>query len=287
MNALKILTRTMSVPRLLKKTDPCEWQYHPRSDHHSKIACWGVLFDLLCASETMRQHAAAGKIAFGINHTMVDHTNARKKNLDLVICRPSVESTAISRGPKNFQELGRKYKVVLTAEEDEMLSNLPSLQIRPVGSVLLALEAKAAMTEFGKARPRLYDELASSHVVVHGDTDSAIAVGLAMINAESQFLSPTKNPCLKWGAPQLVSKHDQPKELGLTIGRLAQLPRRQGLGSPGFDAICAFAVECRNDGVSAVELRESVPAPQPGDPLHYNTLVNRVVGMYQSRFPNG
>lgn len=55
-------------PRLLKKTDPCEWQYHPRSDHHSKAVCWAILFDLLQASSLMREHARDGLIAFGINH---------------------------------------------------------------------------------------------------------------------------------------------------------------------------------------------------------------------------
>src|ERR1044072_7553746 len=82
MRGLGILVRTMTAARLLKKGDPCRWQYHPRSDHHSKVACWGILFDLLCISPLMRDHAAAGKIGFGINHTMVDHTNGRRKDLD-------------------------------------------------------------------------------------------------------------------------------------------------------------------------------------------------------------
>ena len=33
------------------------WQYHPRSDYHSKIACWGILFDLLVCSDLLRAHA--------------------------------------------------------------------------------------------------------------------------------------------------------------------------------------------------------------------------------------
>ena len=64
------------------------WQYHSRSDHHSKAACWGVLFDLLTESALLRQHASAGKVAFGVNHEMSDFHTKRKKNLDLVVCRP-------------------------------------------------------------------------------------------------------------------------------------------------------------------------------------------------------
>ena len=31
-----------------------EWQYHSRSDKHSKVACWAVLFDLLQTSALLR-----------------------------------------------------------------------------------------------------------------------------------------------------------------------------------------------------------------------------------------
>jgi hypothetical protein len=183
--------------------------------------------------------------------------------------------------------LADSFFLELTPSERAQLVGLPTLQQRPVGSVLMALEAKAAMTEFGKARPRLYDELASSHVVVHGDTDSAIAVGFAMVNCAELFISPTKNPCRRWGAPMLTSKHIQPKELKLTVERVRALPRREALGRPGFDAIAAQAVRCTNDGVTPVTLvndpRDGAPPPQ--DVLNYSTMINRIVGIYQSRFP--
>ena len=57
----------------------------------------------------------------------------------------------------------------------------------PVGSVLLALEAKACMTAHIKALPRLYDELNSSQLTVHGAADQAIAAGLAIVNIATAF----------------------------------------------------------------------------------------------------
>jgi hypothetical protein len=61
------------------------WQYHPRSDRHSKIARWAVMFDLLRECPLLRKHVADGKVAFGINHPMRDFAQNREKNLDFVI----------------------------------------------------------------------------------------------------------------------------------------------------------------------------------------------------------
>jgi hypothetical protein len=47
-------------------------------------------------------------------------------------------------------------------------------KIGTVSSVLLAIELKAAMTEFQKAMPRLKDKLTSSFQTIHGDSEHAI-----------------------------------------------------------------------------------------------------------------
>ena len=281
MNGPDILARTMSKPRLLKKADLRPWQYHPRSDHHSKVACWSVLFDLLSCSDLLLAHAQAGKIAFGINHQMVDHTNGRRKDLDLVICRPRLQpEEAPAKAPRTFAAMADEWRIELTTPERERLSALPDLAERPAGSILMALEAKACMTEFAKARPRLYDELTSSHSVVHGDTDAAIAVGFVMINGASTFLSPLRHT-------DVPTRHDQPLQTQLTIEKIRALPRRESVGKPGFDAIAAVVVRCANDAVSPVtiitETAEGAVAPQ--DVLHYDTMINRIIGIYNSRFP--
>lgn len=222
---------------------------------------------------------------------MVDHTNNRPKNLDLVLCRPEVGATAPKKRSMahTFADFADEFDLELNTDDRQLLASLPPLIQQPVGSVLAALEAKAAMTEFGKARPRLFDELASSHLVVHGDTDSAIAVGFAMINGSDRFISPTANPCFAWGAPMHTSKHVQPKQLTETIDKIRSLPRRSAIGVPGFDAIAAVAVRCINDGTTPVTIitDPAEGAVPPQDVLHYGTMINRVVGIYQSRFPNG
>src|SRR4029079_12501854 len=147
-----ILARTLTIPSL--KGKGTLWQYHPRSDHHSKVACWGILFDLLQNSNLLREHVASGRLIFGINHEMRDFRTGRKKDLDLVLARPG---TVALKKPLTFRSLLTKWGILLNAEERRRLAQLPDPVQHSVGAVHLALEAKACMTEHGKARPRLYD----------------------------------------------------------------------------------------------------------------------------------
>jgi hypothetical protein len=149
-----------------------EWQYHSRSDNHSKIACWCITFDLLITTPLLRRHVKEGIVNFGINHEMRDFVHDRKKNLDLVLCTPNGAASS-----ENLNDLADRYGISLNAEETRHLELLPNLLRAPVGSVLMALEAKACMTAHQRALPRLYDELNSSHSTVHGANDQAIAVG--------------------------------------------------------------------------------------------------------------
>jgi hypothetical protein len=297
MNGPEIIARTLSIPRA--RGGDVLWQYHPRSDHHSKVACWAILFDLLQISPLLQRHIRDGTVAFGINHVMVNFRNGKKKALDLVVCRPSPGAASTnptvarakkknkSMAPKSFYQMVSAYGIELTDGETQTLLTLPDAPVRSVGSVLIALEAKAAMTEFAKARPRLYDELESSHVTVHADTNHAIAAGIAIINGASSFMSPTANPCVKYGAPKKISKHAQPKQLGLTIRHVEALPRRSDVNSPGFDALCALALDCENDADVPVVLISDPPAQQPGDALYYDSMIARIAGWYSSRFPQG
>ena len=209
-----IIVASMSVPQPRGRSGAL-WQYHSRSDLHSKVSCWAVLFDLLQQSALMRQHATQGKIIFGVNHKLTAFGTGREKDLDLVIARPDGKPTA-----RTLIDLAADYRVVLDSAQQGTLYSLPQVYRAPVGAVLVALEAKAAMTEHVKALPRFYDELNSSHQIVHGASNQALAVGLAMVNASPTFVSPDINKAP--GAPLVVSKHDQP--------RVAAAAREHGAG---------------------------------------------------------
>lgn len=278
MDGPTILVASLSVPQPRGRSK-ARWQYHSRSDLHSKVACWGVCFDLLRQSSLLRQHVQAGKVVFGVNHEMRDFSTNRKKNLDLVIARPSGPHTTSS--PRTLGELAAEYDVVLDQVQQQTLQGLPVLQEGSVGAVLVALEAKATMTAHGKARPRLYDELNSSHLTVHGASSQALAVGFVMVNASTTFVSPDLNKRPR--QRKIISSHTQPAAAASIIEKVKEMPRRTGPRTSGFDGLAIVVVSLSNDG-TPVTLVSGTPAPQPGDIFYYDNMVTRVANEYDTTF---
>lgn len=267
-----------------------KWQYHSQSDRHSKIACWAILLDLLLNCPLLRGHIAAHKVGFGINHELRDFETRRKKNLDLVVStpnhstRPKVKRGKITkREVLNFVDLADEYEVILDAAERNELTRLPVFPIVAVGSVCVALEAKAAMTEHIKALPRLHDELDSSHLTVHGHSDHAIASALVTINMAREFTSPNRNKFLLATGTRVVTKHDQPNATMRTIDKVLELRRRSADGQSGFDAIGIVLVDLKNDG-SPCRVVTDPPAPQAADATHYDQMIRRLAALYAAKF---
>jgi hypothetical protein len=273
MHGPDILARTLSVA-VPTGSSRALWQYHSRGDRHSKVACWGILFDLLQQCSTLTEHVRSGRVACGINHEMKDFKQGRKKNLDLVLCVPGASERAPKRA-EGFKAMVERHSIVLNTAERKVLDGLPDIPEAPVGSVHVALEAKACMTEHIKAMPRLYDELNSSHLTVHGSSEMVIAVGFVMVNIASTFQSPSR---------PTVSKHRQPFAAEKVVAKVRELPRRSSVADTGFDAMSIVVVDCQNDG-SPVQIRNSPPAPPQGDIFHYDSMIHRLAQLYASRFP--
>jgi hypothetical protein len=280
----EILARSLTATRIPDEYGN-EWQYHSRSDRHSKIACWVVFFDLLQVSALLRRHVAADKVIFGINHTMSDFKTRRKKNLDLVIARPATGDPA-RPAPQTLISLAAQYGVALTRQQTALLNALPLARRGPVGSVLVALEAKACMAEHTKARPRLYDELNSSHLTIHASTDQAAAAGLVMVNLADEFVSPDRNRHdLATNSTRVNMTKNIVKAASGVIEKLTEIPRRSRTGEEGFDALGIVVVRCRNDG-SEITVAHGSPAPAPTDDFFYDQMIRRLGHIYDTRFAN-
>jgi hypothetical protein len=280
MHGPEILVRSLSRPTVTDVYGNA-WQYHSRSDTHSKIACWALLFDLIQTCPLLLDHIRTGKVGFGINHEMRDFKTARKKNLDLVLCTPGTGAS----DALDFVALAETYRVHLTPTELSALQTLPTLRRVPVGSVHVALEAKACMTEHIKALPRLYDELNSSHLAIHGAADFAIAAGFAVVNIAATFVSPGRNKHFVADGDLAVTSHRQPDVTVRTIEKLKEIPRRTQQGTEGFDALGIVVMEMRNDG-SPVRIVNEAPAPTPHDVLHYDQMIRRIASLYATKFGN-
>lgn len=258
------------------------WQYHSRSDRHSKVGCWGVALDLLTTSSLLRRHVEAGKVILGVNHTMTDFATSRKKDLDLVIARPAGE---VDPAARTFAALATHYGIELTDLERGVLDALPPFPVGPVGAVLVALEAKACMTAHVKSLPRLYDELNSSHLCVHGASRQALAIGYIQINNSNDFVSPVVNNYSLEGREPQVTLHRQPADTLRVLQKIAEIPRRSASSEVGFDGVGVTVLRLRNDG-SPVEIVEGLPAPPRGDSFHYGSMIVRMANEYDTTFAN-
>ena len=138
------------------------------------------------------------------------------------------------------------------------------------------------MTAHQRALPRLYDELNSSHLTVHGASEQAIAVGFTMVNIASDYLSPDLNKKNRAKSPEW-SHHKQPRDAQLAIDKIKQLPRRSKAGDVGYDALSIVVIDMPNDG-QPVRLIKSPPAPQAGDIYDYNAMIARLSAIYATRF---
>jgi len=278
-----ILARTLSRPGKPDRFGNT-WQYHSRSDRHSKIACWSILFEALQHSALLRRHVEAGAVVFGVNQEMRDYRTNRTKDLDLVIATPGSCAGGGGR-PVTLADLAVRWSVRLSDRQQQTLADLPQIVEGTTGVVLAAVEAKACMTAHIKALPRLFDELNSSHATVHANTSTALAVGFAMVNASARFISPDLNKFDISEQAPVVSVHRQPKWVERTIDKLEELPRRSRPAEEGFDAFGIVVVEMANDG-SPVKVVEHPPAPQPSDVWYYDQMIRRFVHAYDTSYAN-
>ncbi len=235
-----------------------------------------MAFELMQRCDLLRAHLASGKVALGVNHTLRDFQTQRKKDLDLVIAEPSGEQAPTKS--RSFQELGEDYGVVLTAAQEQALTALPPASIAPVGSVLLAMEAKACMTAHVRALPRLHDELDSSHQTTHGNSERALAVGFVMVNVSDSFRSPDMNKFDLATHPPHVNRHRQPADAARVIEKVREIRRRSGGSSSGFDALGVMVVDMANDGTPV----RVVDVPDPVFP--YSQMVQRAAHEYAAAF---
>jgi hypothetical protein len=227
------------------------YRYHSRSDAHSIALCGLVLEDLLRSCPALTDNALADKVVYGIN---AKHTfpNGKKKTLDLAI-----GTTKAIKQPTRFADM------IYPGEIDR---------------VQISCEAKTVMTEHGKSQPRVFDELGSSHEIVHQGDREAIAAGVTVVNIAKTFVSPLRQK----NAELHVSKHKQPHAAERMVNHLRGLPIRDAMDGVGFDAYATIVVDCDNQGPAF--LWTEPPAPQPGDRDHYDTFIARISDAYASRF---
>jgi hypothetical protein len=214
------------------------------------MLCTFIMEDLLDGCPILREQASRGEVGYGINVRHVWPTTQKSKTLGLAVGRPASQ-----------------------------IASSKIVRVNQLSDVFFACEAKPVMTEHGKSQPWVYDELISSHEIVHQGRPDAIAAGITVVNIAETFVSPLRQTT----ADRLhISSHIQPAVTARMVTHLRGLPIREQVGQIGFDAYCTIVVECDNQTLAT--LWEATPAPQPGDRDHCETFINRIARLYTERF---
>ena len=222
--------------------------YHPRSDKHSNSLSCSVVGDLLSRCSVIRSQAAAGDLVFSFNFDLLQGTSGW--NVDLVLGTPSpTDRQAVTEG---------------------------EMRRAPTSTVRIAVEHKAVITEHRKAVKNRKRDFEAHHEHVHRYSASAIAAGILIVNGASTFKSPLR---------QDVTQHRDPKALvEHCIDQMRAVSQRPGSTGHGLEAKAVIAVDLDNVNRERTGLYTSPPAPQVGDPLHYDAFIERICTLYVERF---
>lgn len=222
--------------------------YHPRSSRHGNTLCEFVLEDLLALCPRIREDAAAGKLVYDRQRKIIVHNS--EWNIDLVLGPPG---TGAKQGASGIR-----------------------IRREPPVTIRIAIEAKTVMTEHGKARRNRQRDLDSYHQFVHRYDSNAVVAALTVVNLADRFKSPLR---------EVVSTHRNVRALvEVTLALLRALPARGGTDSAGLEANGAIVVEHDNVVSANTRLVTGAPAPQVGDPLHYDTFLRRICDRYTQRW---
>jgi hypothetical protein len=247
-----------------KDTQGFIYQYHSRSDAHSKKLAELIWEDIIASCPKVSEDTTRGRLTHRINFKYQWPGSGKTKAIDLAV------------GPPGHAGLGE---------------------------VQISCEIKAVMTEHKKSQPRLFDELQSSYRIVNNGSPRAIAAGITFVNIAKTFVSPLRQTAgqaveiTEHNQPAVTAsmvahlrglplREKFYPEVDRTVrdapttewpARVAESPQESG-----FDAYCTFVVDCDNQGAAA--LWTTAPAPQPGDLDHYETFLRRICQEYTRRF---
>ncbi|MDD5170294.1 MAG: hypothetical protein PHN75_15865 [Syntrophales bacterium] len=144
-------------------------------------------------------------------------------------------------------------------------------------TIQIAIEVKSVMTEHRKAIKNRKRDLEAHHDHVHRYNTDAIAAAVLIVNASERFVSP-----LRGGK---ITSHREPLNLvEHCIRELRATSLRTDLGSSGLEAKCALVLVHDNIDNSQTRYLTKKPAPETGDPLHYDSFIQRICALYTQRF---
>ena len=178
---------------------------------------------------------------------------------------------------------------------------IPPLATEPITMappviIQIAIELKSIWTEHGKARLNRLRDFNSFHGYAHQYSPDTVAAAFLVINSAEWFWSPLRKP-------DDLTKHGRAKKTARvlakeTMDRFRSIHlRNSATDAPGLEALGVVVVEHDNIPLNpnpvafADKHSQTIIAPAPpnvavGDPLHYQSMIQRICNAYTTRFGN-
>lgn len=223
-----------------------DFGYHPRSDKHSNALAAAVVGDLVAACPPIAREAAEGRLVYALNMDLRFRTATW--NVDLVLGTPAT--------PANVAEA--------------------AIAKATPATVRLAIEIKGVMTQHRNAVKNRKRDFEAHHEHVHNYNKRAIGAGIMVVNASPTFQSPLRSQLTQHRAAARLVEH--------CITEMRNVTESGGGSDYGMDAKSVVVVDFDNIQLQAARYVSGAPAPQPGDPLHYDSFIQRLCQAYAERF---
>lgn len=240
--------------------------YHPRSDKHSGFLSHIIIRELVEGCPSIRQRARTGELVAKLCH---------------------------------HQQVGHDDWVIDIALGSCAGKPVPPLQDQPIrltepALIQVAIELKSILTEHGKARRNRLRDFNAFHGYAHHYNPKTIAAAFLVVNSAEYFYSPLR-------PPDDITKHGSKLRSAAQVAQEATslfraINLRNSLADhPGLEAIGVIVVEHDNLALHPNPEKYKVihkptrVAPTPpslpvGDPMHYETMIQRICNSYDDRF---
>jgi hypothetical protein len=132
------------------------------------------------------------------------------------------------------------------------------------------------MTEHRKAVKNRKRDLEAHHEHVHRYDPQAVAGGVLVVNQAATFKSPLRPSITQHRNPRALVEH--------CIREMRSVTSRSGLQGEGLEAKTVLVVNMDNQNLAQTRYVSTAPAPNVGDPLHYDAFLQSLCSLYTQRF---
>jgi hypothetical protein len=244
--------------------------HDPRSSRHSDFLSWLIIRDLVKACPLIARRAASGELVGRLRH---------------------------------HQQVGHDDWVI-----DIAIGTCAGTPVPPVGGAIItnappviiqiAIELKGIITEHGKARRNRLRDFLAFHGHAHTYDPRTVATAFLVVNSAECFYSPlnfgkaNRSEITLHGNTKATARQVAKDCVDLFRGIHLRHSERDG---PGLEGLGIIVIEHDNIAIHPqpekyAELsRPSQVAPTPpslaaGDPLHYESMIQRTCSHYTQRF---